>query len=51
MIVIPGKLYRKGRISTVYLLVKMARFVKQEKIFLTLKGIYLNLLGQGGQLY
>ncbi len=42
---------REGRLSTVDLLIKVACFVKEVKIFSIQKGADLNWLVQGGQLY
>jgi hypothetical protein len=48
---LPGNTNWRGRLSTVDLLIKVACFVKRVNNNLILKGEYINLLVQGGQLY
>jgi hypothetical protein len=46
-----GNSYCWGNLSTVDLLIKLARFVKKEKYLFSLKAANLNLLIQRGQSY
>ncbi len=51
MSVLPGNTYRREKLSTIDLLLKVACFVKVLTMFTILKATHLNRLVLGGQLY